>query len=235
VPGDAAKWYDALYGFKDYATESARLCELVRTRCRDAKTVLDVGCGTGEHARRLTRDHGLAVTGIDVDEPSLAIARAKVPRAEFFRADMASMRLGRRFDAVVTLFGSIGYLRTIERLREAFRRIRGHVSPGGVVVVEPFLTPDEFRAGRVVVQQGRTSEGTVERRCSTRLDGAFARLLFEYRTEERGEVRTFSEVHELGLFSHAEVEGALAAGGLEAEFVPEGLFGRGLWLAGAAN
>jgi SAM-dependent methyltransferase len=235
VSGSAARWYDALYEFKDYATESARLSELIRSRCRDARTVLDVGCGTGEHARWLSQDPGLVVTGVDLDEPSLAIARAKVPRASFVHADMVRMRLGRKFDAVVTLFGSIGYLRTLERLRESFLRIRDHAAPGGVVVIEPFLTPDEFQAGRIVVQQGRTEDGTVERRCSTQRDGAVARLQFEYRIEERGEVRTFSETHELGLFSHSEVEGALADGGLEAEFVPEGLFGRGLWLAGAAS
>jgi ubiquinone/menaquinone biosynthesis C-methylase UbiE len=234
VSEDAARWYDAIYEFKDYAAESARLCELIRSRCPAAKTVLDVGCGTGGHARCLVENHRLSVTGIDVDERSLAIARAKVPLASFVHADMVSLRLGRKFDAVVTLFGAIGYLRTIERLCESFRRLREHLSPGGVVVIEPFLTPDEFRAGRIVVQQGRTKDGTVERRCSTQLDGAVARLRFEYRTEERGEARTFSETHELGLFSRAEVEDALAACGLETEFVPEGLFGRGLWLAGAA-
>ena len=231
---DAARWYDALYAFKDYAAESARLCELIRTRRRGAETLLDVGCGTGSHVRCLVENHHLAVTGVDVDEPSLAIARAKVPLATFIRADMVDLRLGRRFDAVVTLFGAIGYLRTIERVGESFRRLREHLSPGGVVVVEPFLTPDEFRAGRVVVQRGTSKEGTVERRCTTQLDGAIARLQFDYRIEERGEARTFSETHELGLFSRAEVESALAACGLECELVPEGLFGRGLWLAGTA-
>jgi ubiquinone/menaquinone biosynthesis C-methylase UbiE len=63
---ETAELYDLIYAsFKDYVTESDRLAALI-TRVRPgARTVLDVACGTGEHARLLREHHRLAVDGID--------------------------------------------------------------------------------------------------------------------------------------------------------------------------
>jgi ubiquinone/menaquinone biosynthesis C-methylase UbiE len=46
---ESSKYYDLIYGFKDYRRESAFLCSLIRRVAPDAGTLLDVACGTGEH------------------------------------------------------------------------------------------------------------------------------------------------------------------------------------------
>jgi 2-polyprenyl-3-methyl-5-hydroxy-6-metoxy-1,4-benzoquinol methylase len=66
-----------------------------------AKHVLDLGCGPGCESRRLV-DIGAKVTGIDLSEAALSIARVHVPEAEFIRMDVRNLNLkGMSFDAVL--------------------------------------------------------------------------------------------------------------------------------------
>jgi ubiquinone/menaquinone biosynthesis C-methylase UbiE len=67
----SAELYDLVYsGFKDYAAETAQLVALIRQAHPQARTVLDVACGTGEHARLLVEQHGFEVDGLDLDPGS---------------------------------------------------------------------------------------------------------------------------------------------------------------------
>lgn len=234
MSSESAKYYDAIYAFKDYAKEAAQLDGLIRSRCPSARTALDVGCGTGEHARYLNANHGIDVDGIDVDEGALEFARRKNGGRSFITADMADFDLRRRFDAVLCLFGAIGYLKTLDRVTDAFHCFRRHLSPGGVVVLESFLTREEFKANQVVVQQGTTACGSVERICRTEVNGILCRLHCEYRVEDVSGIHRFSETHDLGLFSKDGIHSSFSSAGLSAVFEDGGLTGRGVWLAEVA-
>ena len=75
----SADYYDLLYStFKDYAAEAAAIAALLRRLNPACRTVLDVACGTGEHAKRLAAD-GFEVDGLDLSPEFVAIARAKHP------------------------------------------------------------------------------------------------------------------------------------------------------------
>ncbi len=52
--------------------------------------LLDLGCGTGEHARFL-QEEGFAVTGVDASEAQLAQAREAGPGPEFVKGDLAGL------------------------------------------------------------------------------------------------------------------------------------------------
>ena len=94
---ESAEYYDAIYSFKDYGSEAVQIADLVRSVQPSARTILDVACGTGEHALRLSRDHGFVVDGIDLDPALLDIARTKHPAGEFFQGqvlDDVNARLG---------------------------------------------------------------------------------------------------------------------------------------------
>ena len=69
---ESAEFYDAIYCFKDYATEAAQIAALVRATHPGARRVLDVACGTGEHARHLSASHGFEVDGLDSTQGSSA-------------------------------------------------------------------------------------------------------------------------------------------------------------------
>jgi SAM-dependent methyltransferase len=227
----SAAHYDRIYSFKDYAAEARALAELLRADGRRIRTVLDVACGTGAHAAALTDGHGFEVDGIDLDPALLAIAAAKCPRGRFLQADMTDLHLGRTFDAVLCLFGSIAYTVTPSRLRAALACLREHVAPGGVVIVEPFLTPDGFVAGHTSSITAESDGVRVTRSNRSERDGAVCRLNFDYVIEGPGGTQRANEVHELGLFSVDEIVEGFTAAGMVASYDPRGLAGRGLYVA----
>jgi ubiquinone/menaquinone biosynthesis C-methylase UbiE len=228
---ETAELYDAIYSFKDYRTESRQLATLIRQANPAARSVLDVACGTGEHARWLIADHGFSVDGLDLDEALLAVARRKVPDGTFVRADMARFDLGRQYDAVLCLFSSIAYLVTLERTGSALDSFRRHLTPEGVAVVEPWFEPGVIDPARVTRHTGTLGAGRVERVSQIDVDGRVSRIHFRYTIETADGSRESSEVHELGLFSEAEMQRAFEAAGFTASFSSPGLMGRGLWVA----
>lgn len=227
----SAELYDAIYAFKDYEAESARVAALVRAFNPNARTVLDVGCGTGEHARRLATEHGFEADGLDLDPGLLSVARAKHPVGRFVEADMSAFSLGRRYDVVLCLFSSIGYLVTLQRVAMALRCFGQHLAPGGVMLVEPWFAPGALEAGRVASHAATVNGVTVERTSRTEVAGRVSRLHFTYQLGSASGTQQLQEVHELGLFTPDELGATFAESGLVATFEPGGLSGRGLWTA----
>lgn len=132
----SAAWYDAFYRAKNYADEADQVATLIRARHPQARTLLDVGCGTGRHLEHLGAR--FACAGVDLDPGLLTVARRRLPEVPLVQADMTEFDLGRRFDAVTCLFSSIGYVGSIQRLHAAVGCMTKHLHPDGVLIVEPW-------------------------------------------------------------------------------------------------
>jgi SAM-dependent methyltransferase len=231
----SAEFYDLIYAaFKNYPAEVARIASLLRRLNPRCLTVIDVGCGTAEHARLLAAD-GFVVDGLDIDPTFVRIASLKHPAGRFFEADMGDFQLPQRYDALLCLFSSIGYLRTLDRVRRGLRCFREHLAPEGVVVVEPWFPPGVLDTTRVFTHVGEANGIRVSRHARTEVDGTVSRLLFDYEIDENGVIRRVSEVHELGLFTTEELTQAFHDAGLVVRHDPEGLTGRGLFIARSAQ
>jgi SAM-dependent methyltransferase len=229
----SAEFYDLIYfTFKDYAAEAQQIASLLRLVNPGCTSVLDVACGTGEHARRLAAD-GFAVDGLDLDPAFVRLARRKHPAGRFFEADMADFHLPHRYDAVLCLFSSIGYVRTLDRVGAALRCFREHLLPDGVIVVEPWFPPGALDPARVARNVGEADGVCVSRVSRVAIEGRLSRLNFEYEITDGTGTRRTSEVHELGLFTTAELRAAFEDAGLAADYDPKGLTDRGLFVARA--
>jgi SAM-dependent methyltransferase len=227
----SADYYDIIYAtFKDYARETALIAGLLRQVRPGCRTVLDVACGTGEHARRLAAE-GFIVDGLDLDPGLLRIARRKHPEGRFHEADMSAFHIDRRYDAVMCLFSSIGYLRTLERVAAAVQCFKEHLEPGGVIVVEPWFAPGGLDPDRVARNSGEADGVRVTRVSRVEIDGRISRLHFDYEITDGTGTRRASEVHELGLFTPPELLAVFRQAGLEVQYDPGGLTDRGLYVA----
>ncbi len=227
----SARWYDAIYEWKDYAAEARRLCAIIEAERPGAATLLDVGCGTGRHLEHLRSAY--RVEGLDLDPRLLAIAGERLPGVPLHVGDMLTFHLGRRFDVVACLFASIAYTRTEENLRRAVANLAGHAAPGGVVIVEPFIAPELYRWGTVHANFVDQPDLKIARINVDGGAGPTAVFDFHYLVGTPAGVEHFTERHELGLFPRAAYEAAFQASGLSSRRDPEGLMGRGLFVGRA--
>lgn len=230
----SAEVYDLIYsGFKDYADEASQLACLIRGAHPGAQRILDVACGTAEHARLLTRAHGFVVDGLDLDPAFVRIARRKLPSASVYEADMSTFDLPVRYDAILCLFSSIAYLRDLATVRRALERFRHHLAPGGIILLEPWFAPGAMQAGRTYLKTAEAAGVTVCRMSRVEVEGRVSRLHFHYLIGRETGIEHATECHELGLFTVDEMLECFRQAGLAAEHDPRGPYGRGLFLARA--
>lgn len=153
VFGAYSRYYNLLYKDKDYAGEAEYLRGLIARHSPEARTVLDLGCGTGNHASLLAR-RGLQVTGVDQSEEMLAVARSQIPGPDsvpspapqvpplsFRQGDIRTVRLGASFDVVLSLFHVMSYQTSNADLRAAFATARVHLKPGGLFIFDCWYGP----------------------------------------------------------------------------------------------
>lgn len=225
--------YDTIYrSFKDYEAEATQIADLLKTIAPHARTLLDVACGTGEHARFLQASHGYEVSGLDIEPAFVALARSKVPTGKFWHADMSAFQLDVLFDVVACLFSSIGYLCELDRVERALRCFRRHLAPGGVVLVEPWFPPEAWNPGRVYVHTAESENLRVVRMSHSSVEGRISKLEFHYLIGREGGIDHRIEHHELGLFTQRELRDTFErAGYTSVQYDSSGLTGRGLFVA----
>lgn len=109
------QWYEQL--FEDYGTKyddesftkgTTGECDFIEREAGHSKQfdILDVGCGTGRHAIELTR-RGYKVTGVDLSERQLQIARQKAQKEnleiDFQLQDARKLSFDKKFNMVIML------------------------------------------------------------------------------------------------------------------------------------
>jgi len=226
----SARWYDALYAFKDYQQEADQIIHTLQNEHPFARSLLDVACGTAEHDRYLAGHY--QVDGLDINPEFVEIAARKNPHSQFFTADMTRFALGKTYDIILCLFSSIGYVRTLEKVVKTLACFKAHLNPGGLLLVEPWFTPETWKPhASVHMLTAETAEGKV---CRMNVSGQEERLSildFHYLVGTPAGVTHFTERHELGLFTIEEMLVAFKEAGLEVKYDPDGLTGRGLYIA----
>ena len=229
--GDFASYYDALYlaQGKNYELEACRLHRLIQKyKTSTGNRLLDVGCGTGEHLRHLKDFY--SVEGVDISSEMLRVARNKLRGVPLHQGDMRTFRLGKVFDAVVCLFGSIGYVESLSGLQQAVENMRRHMAGGGVLVIEPWLGPDDLQDGRTHLVVAESQGRKIVRIAHTSVRNGVSEILFHFVVADADGVRYFEERHRLGLFRPAEYREALEKSGLQVLYDTDGISGRGVYI-----
>jgi ubiquinone/menaquinone biosynthesis C-methylase UbiE len=226
---ELAQIYDALYGFKNYEAEAKRLREIIEVANQSrGNTLLDVACGTGSHLGFLKKY--FAVEGIDLTPEMLEIARARHPEITFNLGDMRTFDLARKFDVVMCLFSSIGYMKTPARLREAVINMARHLQPGGVLIVEPWLAPEDLKLDGINTLFVDKPELKIARLAIPSVKGRVSIHKWHMLIGTSSGIKYLRQKHELGMFTDEEYREAFAAAGLKVFHDEKGLMNRGLYI-----
>src|SRR2546426_2835638 len=121
------------------------------------ESLLDLCCGPGRHALLLAQ-RGLRVTALDLSQPYLDAAAAEAQRRgieiETVRADMRAPGFDGRFDAVINMFSSFGYLESEAEDAKVLRGVAAALRPGGRALFD--LINREWVIGNQVADESRT-------------------------------------------------------------------------------
>ncbi len=123
--------YDATYEQRAAAGEDVH-GEADFVQREGVHSVLDAGCGTGRVGRELAL-RGLDVMGVDVDANMLATARRKGPAVDWREGDLATIDLGRTFEAIV-MAGNVMIFVTPGTEVAVVANMARHLAPGGLLI-----------------------------------------------------------------------------------------------------
>ncbi|MBK8396973.1 MAG: class I SAM-dependent methyltransferase [Leptospiraceae bacterium] len=131
------------------------------------QSVLDIGCGTGEHVVAL-QEIGYKILGIDSSKEMIEHAKVRFPHCKFEIGDLQTYKKEKAFDAIYSIFGTMNYLITNSDLESCFSNIRKNLRPSGIIVMEiwnaipiqliqrkPLTTVSHAKIGNLVIKRNR--------------------------------------------------------------------------------
>ncbi len=218
-----ARYYDSLYGDKDYEGE----CRFIRKvfehyASNPIKSVLDLGCGTGSHAIALS-EKGYQVTGVDRSEKMLRVAQDKAQKRNrsirLLQSDIQFLDTGATYDAVIAMFNVLGYLTTNQEIDNTMKSVHKHLNPGGLFIADVWFGPAvlaERPTERIKRISGRSGE--IVRHARPILDILNQTIQVNYTVSEAREGKVISEAKESHLvrfFFYRELEYTLGRNSFE--------------------
>lgn len=164
-------YYDLLYKDKDYRGESEYVHTLLKSYRPGAKTILELGSGTGMHACLLAQK-GYHVSGVDQSDNMLRMAEkrraAENPAVRqntaFAQGDIRDYNDGNKYDAVIALFHVMSYMRTDNDLLRAFDTACRHLGAGGIFIFDCWHGPGVLHDKPVSREKRFADEHTAIRR-----------------------------------------------------------------------
>ena len=134
-----ARLYDLIYADKDYKAEAEYVIAFIKKHHPKAKTILNLGCGTGKHDIYFAQA-GYTVTGVDLSENMVAIAQKNARKnkatATFVCGDIRTCRLKKKFDVVVSLFHVMSYQTTNADILNALETAKVHLNKNGLLIFD---------------------------------------------------------------------------------------------------
>ena len=224
-----SQYYDLLYRDKDYQREAAYLDSLLRKHGIPGTDILELGCGTGRHARRLT-ELGYQVVGLE-RSPQMAAAAEQTDSFQCTVGDACTTRLGRTFSSVLALFHVVSYQVSNASLTALFQRSAEHLRTGGLFVFDIWYSPAVYASrpeprlkvvGDERIRVNRFADPKFYPN-ENRVDVHYTILVEDL---QQGRVTRLEEVHPMRHFSLPELELAADMCGFESQEANEFLTGK---------
>ena len=235
---DYARFYDLLNSGKDYAGETAYVRQALVEYGTGISTVLDMGCGTGRHARELAKS-GFTVHGVDrspdmvceAAEHAAGLEPEVAARLSFDTGDVREYRANRSFDAVTALFHVVSYQTTNQALTDTFRTAAAHLENGGLFLFDVWYGPAVL-SQRPERRERSCEDDRIHVRRKARpilnTDENIVAVNYEFVVTDRTTMsrRTFKETHTMRYLFTPEIRHLARTSGMELLAAEEWLTGQ---------
>ncbi|WP_055668646.1 class I SAM-dependent DNA methyltransferase [Desnuesiella massiliensis] len=124
---------------RDWGKYSSKYTELISNVIENynlkVHSVLDVACGTGILASELY-SRNFEVSGIDISEDMINIARENTRGIDFQVSDMSEFKFNKKFQMITCAFDSINYLTCDAKMEKTLKNIFLHLDDNGVLIFD---------------------------------------------------------------------------------------------------
>ncbi len=226
---DLAKYYDLIYHWKDYPKEANKIKNIIdKYKKSDWNLLLEIACGTWEHLKYFQNDFVCMWT--DINQWILDVAKSKLKKIDFKKVDMVNFDLKKKFDVILCLFSSIGYIKTYKNLEKTLKNFAMHIKNGGVVIIEPWFTKDSYKPGKPHMKVYDGDDLKISRLTVSQQKDNLSIMDMHYLIAEKNKkVKHFVDRHEMGLFDVDQTLEFMKKYWFKAKFLKNGLM-KSRWL-----
>lgn len=136
----SAKYYDYIYKKKNYLKETNFISKFFYKK--KVKKILDLGMGTGSHLINFLKK-GHVVDGVEISPKMIKIAKEKIKKKnikknfKLFQGDLIKFRVKKHnYDAIISVFHVINYLKNINSLRKFFSNAHIGLKKNGILLFD---------------------------------------------------------------------------------------------------
>jgi len=213
---ELAKYYDVMHQYRNYDKECSFADGLIKRKVPEARRVLDICCGTGEHAIRMAR-LGYEVTGVDQSQDMLDIATSKAMVSglsiDFICKDVFKLGIKEKFEVAYCLGYTFLYMMTNSDVRRFFKAIRDALLPAGLFLfdfINGLSLIKDFDKDEFIYEHKNATIRQHDRWCLDEKRGV-KHLEFEYEiTDREGRVQRISAEEYVRIFYDDDVQVLLA-------------------------
>jgi SAM-dependent methyltransferase len=218
---ELANWWHLLSAPEDYTHEAEFYIATIKSELgHKAHTVLELGSGGGNSASHFKKH--FQMTLVDLSQNMLNVSKQLNPECEHHLGDMIDTRLEREFD-VVYIHDAIAYISKEADLGKTMETAYVHCRPGGLAVIIPDFTRDNFKSTIVTGGHDRGQRGMRYMEWiwdPNPKDTLYLSDMVYMLKNENGSVRCVHDRHELGLFDKDKWLELMGAAGFKTKVVP---------------
>ena len=123
--------YDKFYINKNYFQEVNFIKSFIND---DNVKILDVGCGTGNHAK-VFNELGYNVVGFDISKEMVDIANTKV-KESFWVDDLLNYNHKGKYDLIISFFAVFNHLKSYTQLKKALINLKSNLNDEGIIIID---------------------------------------------------------------------------------------------------
>lgn len=188
---------------EDSIRETEHFVSIIKKNaCDDVGSLLHLGSGGG--CNDYTFKKYFKVTGIDISREMINLSSRINPEVQYVMADMRSIELKKKFDAVFTSYESIEYMATHRDLKKALRTAYNSLKENGIFLLIVGQTLENFKQNQTETsthRKGDTEVVFIENFYDPDKDDSTFEATYIFLARKKGNLSIYSDKHIVGIFS----------------------------------